>query len=50
MNEAAARIKINMLLETVGWRSLPEGNTPANIVIKPSVSIKFTDLDEFMSF
>lgn len=43
--EATARIKINKLLETAGWRFFAEGNTPANIRLEPSVAIKSTDLD-----
>ncbi len=45
MKEAAARIKINRLLESAGWRFFAEGNAPANIRLEPSVSIKTTDLD-----
>ncbi len=45
MKEATARIKINKLLETVGWRFFAEGNAPANICLEPSVTIKTTDLD-----
>ncbi len=29
--EATARIKINKLLETAGWRFFADGNAPANI-------------------
>src|ERR1700675_77866 len=43
--EAAARIKINRLLEAAGWRFFREGNLPANIRLEPSVTIKTTDLD-----
>jgi type I restriction enzyme R subunit len=43
--EATARIKINKLLETAGWRFFPEGNAPANIRLEPSVTIKSTDLE-----
>ena len=43
--EATARIKINKLLETAGWRFFPEGATPANIRLEPSVTIKSSDLD-----
>src|ERR1035437_8147323 len=43
--EATARIKINKLLEAAGWRFFQEGNTPANIRLEPSVTIKSTDLD-----
>ena len=45
MKEAAARIKINKLLEAGDWRFFPEGNTPANIRLEPSVTIKSADLD-----
>lgn len=31
MKEATARIKINKLLETAGWRFFAEGTAPANI-------------------
>ncbi|MBZ0158280.1 MAG: DEAD/DEAH box helicase family protein [Alphaproteobacteria bacterium] len=44
-NEATARIKINKLLETAGWRFFPEGDTPANIRLEPTVAIKSADLD-----
>jgi type I restriction enzyme, R subunit len=44
--EATARIKINKLLESSGWRFFPEGQKPSNIRLEPSVSIKTTDLDE----
>jgi Type I site-specific restriction-modification system, R (restriction) subunit and related helicases len=43
--EATARIKINKLLESAGWRFLQEGTEPANICLEPSVTIKSTDLD-----
>jgi type I restriction enzyme R subunit len=43
--EAAARIKINKLLEAAGWRFFQEGAAPANIQLEPSVTIKTTDLD-----
>ena len=45
MNEATARIKINKLLETAGWRFFAEGDKPANIRLEPSVTIKQSDLD-----
>ncbi len=45
MNEATARIKINKLLETAGWRFFSDENSPANIQLEPSVTIKATDLD-----
>jgi len=43
--EATARIKINKLLEAAGWRFFPEGATPANIRLEPSVTIKSSDLE-----
>ena len=43
--EAAARIKINKLLEAAGWRFFPQGNAPANICLEPSVTIKSSDLE-----
>ncbi|TAM50994.1 MAG: DEAD/DEAH box helicase [Acidobacteria bacterium] len=43
--EATARIKINRLLETAGWRFFPEGDAPANIRLEPTVAIKRAELD-----
>jgi hypothetical protein len=43
--EATARIKINRLLETAGWRFFAEGDAPANIRLEPGVKIMSTDLD-----
>ena len=43
--EAAARIKINKLLEAAGWRFFPEGSSPANVRLEPSVTLKSSDLD-----
>ena len=45
MNEATARIKINKLLETAGWRFFATGNDPANICLEPNVTIRTSDLD-----
>ena len=45
MKEATARIKINNLLETAGWRFFQEGTLPANIQLEPSVTIKTADLE-----
>ncbi len=45
MKEATARIKINKLLETAGWRFFADSNGSANIRLEPSVTIKSTDLD-----
>lgn len=43
--EATARIKINKLLEAAGWRFFPDGKSPANIQLEPSITIKTQDLD-----
>lgn len=43
--EAQARIKINKLLETAGWRFLPEDGQPANILLEPNVKITPHDLE-----
>jgi type I restriction enzyme R subunit len=43
--EASARIKINKLLETAGWRFFADDGKPANIRLEPTVSIKSVDLD-----
>lgn len=40
VKEAAARIKINRLLEAAGWRFFPDGTLPANIQLEPGVTIK----------
>jgi type I restriction enzyme R subunit len=45
MKEAAARIKINKLLENAGWRFFPDAKGPANIQLEPSVTLKAQDLD-----
>jgi type I restriction enzyme R subunit len=45
MKEAAARIKINKLLEAAGWRFFAESKGPANIQLEPSVTLKAQDLD-----
>jgi type I restriction enzyme R subunit len=45
MKEAAARIKINKLLENAGWRFFADATGPANIQLEPSVTLKFQDLD-----
>ena len=34
MNEASARIKINKLLESAGWRFFADGKRPANIQLE----------------
>ena len=43
--EAAARIKINKLLETAGWRFFADEGGPANIQLEPKVTLKRQDLD-----
>jgi type I restriction enzyme, R subunit len=45
MKEATARIKINKLLETAGWRFFADDNGPANIQLEPKVTLKRQDLD-----
>lgn len=45
MKEATARIKINKLLESAGWRFFADGNAPANIQLEPSITIESIDLD-----
>jgi type I restriction enzyme R subunit len=45
--EAAARIKINKLLEAAGWRFFPAGDLPANICLEPNIKIRANDLDAF---
>lgn len=45
MKEAAARIKINKLLENAGWRFFADAKGPANIQLEPSVMVKTQDLD-----
>jgi type I restriction enzyme R subunit len=43
--EAQARIKINKLLEAADWHFFPEGKSPANIQLEPSITIKTQDID-----
>jgi len=45
MKEAAARIKINKLLEAAGWRFFPEGNQPANIFLEVGTTLSSVHLD-----
>lgn len=45
MNEAAARIKINRLLEDAGWHFFPKKGQPANIRLEASVDITTSQLD-----
>ena len=46
MKEAAARIKINKLLEAAGWRFFADAKGPANIQLEPSVKLTTQALDE----
>lgn len=45
MKEAAARIKINKLLENAGWRFFAGAGGPANIQLEPSVTVTTQELD-----
>jgi hypothetical protein len=45
MKEAAARIKINKLLEAAGWRFFPDGKKPANIQLELNIDITESTLD-----
>lgn len=45
MKEAAARIKINKLLEAAGWCFFPEGGKPANIRLEVAAMLKRSELD-----
>ena len=47
MKEAAARIKINKLLENAGWRFFADSIGPANIQLEPGVKLVSKALDEF---
>ncbi len=46
MKEAAARIKINKLLEAAGWRFFGNEHGPANIRLEPSVVLTEQAFDE----
>ncbi|MBA4137565.1 MAG: restriction endonuclease subunit R [Opitutus sp.] len=45
MNEAAARIKINKLLESAGWRFFADEQGPANIQLELNVKLERAQLD-----
>ena len=45
MNEAAARVKINQLLEAAGWRFFDSDDGRANICLEVNVTFKPADLD-----
>lgn len=38
-NEAAARLRINRLLEVSGWRYFDDKDGPANVVLEPNTKI-----------
>ena len=46
MKEAAARIKINKLLENAGWRFFADAKGPANIQLEPRVALTKQALDD----
>jgi len=45
MNEATARIKINKLLESAGWRFLDDANAPANVKLEASDTLTSAAID-----
>lgn len=45
MKEASARIKINRLLESAGWRFFDDAGGQANIQLEPKVKITQTSID-----
>ena len=45
--EAAARIKINKLLEAAGWRFFADASGPANIRLESNATLKTQDIDAF---
>ena len=46
--EATARIKINKLLDSAGWRFFEDENGPANIQLEPGVTITKTKAIQIM--
>ena len=46
MKEATARIKINKLLESAGWRFFLDANGPANIQLESNAKITIQALDD----
>lgn len=46
-SEAKARIKINQLLETAGWRFFDSPEGPANIILEDHTKITQADIDAF---
>lgn len=46
MKEAVARIKINKLLESAGWRFFADAAGPANIQLEPKVTLTKQALDD----
>jgi len=45
MKEAAARIKINRLLEAAGWRFFADDSGAANIQLEPNVTLRKQELE-----
>lgn len=45
MKEAAARIKINKLLEVAGWRFFADGDVPSNVRLESAVALEATNLN-----
>ena len=45
--EAAARIKINKLLEQAGWRLIGDDHAPANVVLENHVKMTKSSLDAY---
>jgi type I restriction enzyme R subunit len=45
VKEATARIKINKLLESAGWRFFADAKGAVNIQLEPNVTVKTQDLD-----
>lgn len=45
MNEASARIKINKLLDSAGWRFFANAHGPANVQLEPNFTLKAKELD-----
>lgn len=44
--EAQARIKINKLLETVGWRFFDDTNGKANVALEPNIKLSQNQIDD----
>ena len=46
MNEATARLKINLLLEKAGWRFFPNANGPPNVQLEVGVPLTQSSLNQ----